>query len=78
MHIFIKGESEDFVLQMMQELNCSGNDYVESLITAVRESEFTRTFTVRMVNKKNPNIVVEKKIKMDRRHAKDGYDPKNY
>jgi hypothetical protein len=78
MHIDLKGKNEEFCLHMSRELDCSVTDYVNSVLAAVRDSEYVREFKIQLVSKTDPAKKVCKTIKYRRSSRTDRYDPLNY
>jgi hypothetical protein len=75
MHIDLKEDNKDFAIREASKMDCSVSDYVNSLLTAVRESEYVREFKIQLVSKENPSKKICKTIKMRRHSRTDRYDP---
>ena len=77
MHIELKEENKDFAIIEANKMDCSVSDYVNSLLTAVRESEYIREFKIQLISKGDPEKKICKTVKMRRRSHTDRYDPLN-
>jgi hypothetical protein len=78
MHIQLTQENIRFVSETMNEMQCTGSDFVNSLVAAVRESGYTREFTVTLTMKDNPEKKISKTVSMKRRMRRQGYKPREF